>query len=85
MSIRLLHSIHHDFDAELQPVYYNMTERGNMKIVSVPIGERVIFSLMDKKKNHIQVVKNLYSIVNVLETFVHPLELDQVVVKPMEC
>ncbi len=85
MSIRLSNSMQHDFDAELQPVYYTITERGNMKIISIPIGERIIFSLIDKKKSHIQIIKNLYSIVNNLETFIHPLELDQVIVKPIKC
>ncbi|MGI0065436.1 MAG: hypothetical protein ACREA5_06180 [Nitrosotalea sp.] len=85
MSIRLSNSMQHEFDAELQSVYYTVTERGNMKIVSIPVGERVMFSLMDKKKNHIRVIKNLYDIVNDIETFVHPLELNQSITEPIEC
>lgn len=85
MFIRLSNSMQRDFDAELQSVRYTVTERGNMKIVSIPIGERVMFSLMNRKKNHIQVIKNLCSIIKNLETFAHPLELDQAIVKPIVC
>ncbi|MGI0006450.1 MAG: hypothetical protein ACREAR_00435 [Nitrosotalea sp.] len=85
MSIRLSNSMQRDFDTELQPVYYTVTERGNMKIVSIPVRERVMFSLMDKKKDHIRVIKNLYDIVNNIETFTHPLELNQSIAEPIEC
>lgn len=85
MSIRLSNSMQRDFDAELQSVCYTVTERGNMKIVSIPVGERIMFSLMDKKKNHIRVIKSLYDIVNGMETFAHPLELNQSITEPIKC
>lgn len=84
MSIRLSSSMQSDFNTELQPVYYNVTERRDMKIVSIPVGERIIFSLMGKKKNHIQVVKKLRSIFNNPEIFSYPLEIDPVFARSME-
>ena len=84
MSTKLLSSMQNDFDAELQPVYYNMTERGNLKIVTIPIGDRVMFSLMDKAENHIQVVENLHGVFNSLERFSDPSWLPKVA-KHTEC
>src|SRR5574338_767725 len=48
MSIKFLGSMQSDFDAELQPVHYNITQRGDLKIVTIPIGDKIAFSLMDK-------------------------------------
>ena len=84
MSIRFLSSMQSDFDAELQPVYYNITERGDLKILTIPIGDRIVFSLMDKAENHIQVVENLHSVFNNLEIFSHPSGVPAVS-KHMEC
>lgn len=84
MSIKFLSSMQSDFDAELQPVYYNITQRGDLKIVTIPIGDKIAFSLMNKAENHIQVVENLHSIFNNLEMFSHPSRLP-VVAKHMEC
>lgn len=84
MSIKFLSSMQSDFDAELQPVYYNITERGDLKILTIPIGDRIVFSLMDKAENHIQVVENLHNIFNNLEMFSHPSWLP-VVAKSIEC
>jgi len=75
MYIKLRSSMQMDFDVELQPVYYNITERGDVKIVTIPIGDKVVFSLMDKTENHIQVVENLCSVFNNLEMFSHSLNM----------
>ncbi len=84
MSIKFLSTMQSDFDAELQPVYYNITQRGDLKIVTIPIGDRVVFSLMDKAENHVQVVENIHSIFNNPETFSHPSGLP-IIAKHMEC
>ena len=84
MSIKFLSSMQSDFDAELQPVYYNVTQRGDLKIVTIPFGDKVAFSLMDKAENHIPVVENLHSIFNNLKMFSHPLFL-QSIARPIEC
>ncbi len=84
MSIKFLSSMQSDFDADLQPVYYNVTERGDVKIVTIPIGDKIAFSLMDKAENHIQIVENLRNIFNNLEMSSHHLWLPAVI-KPMEC
>ncbi|HEX5358406.1 MAG TPA: hypothetical protein VFW99_00665 [Candidatus Nitrosotalea sp.] len=84
MSIKFLSSMQSDFDAELQPVYYNVTQRGDVKIVTIPIGDKIVFSLMDKTENHIQVVEDLHNIFNNPEMFSHPSWLPAVA-KHMEC
>ncbi|MGI0018481.1 MAG: hypothetical protein ACREA1_07215 [Nitrosotalea sp.] len=84
MSIKFLSAMQRDFDAELQPVYYNITQRGDLKIITIPIGDRVVFSLMDKAENHIQVVENIHSIFNNPKMFSHPPGLP-IVAKHMEC
>ncbi|MDE2589574.1 MAG: hypothetical protein KGL95_07910, partial [Patescibacteria group bacterium] len=48
MGIRLQHSMQSDFDEDLGAVSYVVTERRNLKFVSMPISRDVLFAIAQK-------------------------------------
>ena len=56
MQLRLQSSMQDDFDSELGPVNYNVTERGKSKFVSIVNFPYIVLAIMKKSKNHIAVI-----------------------------
>jgi len=57
MKIALRNSMQTDFDEELGPVNYCLTQRGNKKYISIPIdGNKTILIVTEKDIDHEQVV-----------------------------
>ncbi len=61
MSVRLQHSIQSDFDEDLGNVNYIMTERSNLKFVSVPISKSVLLAIGKKNLDHQSIIQKIYS------------------------
>ena len=56
MQLRLQSSMQDDFDSELGPVSYNVTERGKSKFVSIVNFPYIVLAIMKKSKNHIAAI-----------------------------
>ena len=56
MELRLQSSMQSDFDPELGPVSYNVTERGKSKFVSIVNFPYIVLAIMKKSKNHIAAI-----------------------------
>ena len=61
MGIRLQHSMQSDFDEELGTVNYIVTQRGNLKFISVPIFSNVMLAIAKKDMDHSPLIQRLYS------------------------
>ncbi|MDE1829823.1 MAG: hypothetical protein KGI25_05830 [Thaumarchaeota archaeon] len=61
MGIRLQHSMQSDFDEDLGAVNYIVTERDNLKFISVPILSNVILAIAKKGKDHKPLIEKLLS------------------------
>lgn len=59
MGIRLQHSMQSDFDDDLGAVNYIVTERDNLKFVSIPILSNIIFAIARKENDHKLLVDRL--------------------------
>lgn len=59
MQLRLQSSMQDDFDSELGPVNYNVTERGKSKFVSIVNFPYIVLAIMKKSKNHIAVISKI--------------------------
>ena len=59
MQLRLQSSMQDDFDFELGPVSYNVTERGKSKFVSIVNFPYIVLAIMKKSKNHIAVISKI--------------------------
>ena len=59
MGLRLQTAIQGDFDSELGPVSYNVTEREESKFVSIVHFPYVILAIMKKSKDHIVVINKI--------------------------
>ncbi|HKU33161.1 MAG TPA: hypothetical protein VJR22_04885 [Candidatus Nitrosotalea sp.] len=61
MGIRLQHSMQSDFDDDLGAVSYVVTERRNLKFVSMPVSRDVLFAIAQKGTDHSKLVRKVYS------------------------
>jgi hypothetical protein len=61
MGMRLQHSMQSDFDDEFGTVRYIVTERSDLKLVSIPVSRNVLFAIMQKKADHIRFIRKIYS------------------------
>lgn len=59
MGLRLQKNMQADFDEFLGPADYTVTRRGNLKFVSVPFYSKIIFAVLDKEKNHHNIVRKI--------------------------
>jgi hypothetical protein len=59
MGLRLQTSMQSDFDPELGPVNYNITEREESKFVSIVHFPYIILAIMKKSKDHIAVIDKI--------------------------
>ena len=59
MELRLQSSMQSDFDSELGPVSYNVTERGKSKFVSILNFPYIVLAIMKKSKDHIAVIDKI--------------------------
>lgn len=59
MGLRLQTSMQSDFDSELGPVSYNVTEREESKFVSIVHFPYIILAIMEKSKDHIAVINKI--------------------------
>jgi hypothetical protein len=59
MELRLQSSMQSDFDPELGPVSYNVTERGKSKFVSIVNFPYIVLAIMKKSKNHVAVISKI--------------------------
>ncbi len=59
MELRLQSSMQSDFDPELGPVNYNVTERGKSKFVSIVNFPYIVLAIMKKSKDHIEVIDKI--------------------------
>ncbi len=59
MGLRLQISMQSDFDSELGPVSYNVTEREESKFVSIIHFPYIILAIMEKSKDHIAVINKI--------------------------
>ena len=62
MALRLQSSMQCDFDEELGPVSYTITERNNTKFVSIPFSSYTILTVMNKEIDHIAIIKKTKAI-----------------------
>ena len=71
MALRLQASMQNDFDDELGPVWYNVTERKNIKFLSIPTGPEhdgdLIFATMKSETDHSAFIKNILFLTDFLE------------------
>ena len=61
MELKLQNSMQTDFDEFLGIVDYTVTRRGSLKFLSIPFGSKIIFAVLDKKKNHHNFVRKIAS------------------------
>lgn len=59
MGLRLQTSMQSDFDSELGPVSYNVTEREESKFVSIVHFPYIILAIMEKSKDHVVVINKI--------------------------
>ncbi len=70
MKIALRNSMQTDFDEELGPVNYCLTQRGNKKYISIPIdGHKTILIITEKDIDHEQVVVGIKQTLQHLQQF----------------
>ena len=61
MGVRLQHSMQSDFDDDLGTVNYIVTERANLKFISVPMLSNVILAILKKGKDHKPLIDKILS------------------------
>ena len=61
MGMRLQHSMQSDFDEDLGAVNYIVTERRNLKFLSLPISRNVLFAIAKKGTDHSKLIHKIYS------------------------
>lgn len=61
MGMRLQHSMQSDFDEDLGAVNYIVTERRNLKFLSLPISRNVLFAIAQKGTDHSRLIRKIYS------------------------
>ncbi len=61
MGMRLQHSMQSDFDEDLGEVNYIVTERRNLKFLSLPISRNVLFAIAKKGTDHSKLIRKIYS------------------------
>jgi len=69
MELRLQSSMQSDFDHELGPVSYNVTERGKSKFVSVLNFPYIVLAIMKKSKDHIAVIGKIETAIRNFQNF----------------
>lgn len=61
MELRLQSNMQTDFDEFLGPADYTVTRRGSLKFVCIPFCSKIIFAVLDKKKNHHNFISKITS------------------------
>ncbi len=61
MGIRLQHSMQSDFDEDLGGVNYIVTQRGNLKFVSMPVSSNVMLAIAKKDVDHSPLIQRMHS------------------------
>jgi hypothetical protein len=69
MELRLQSSMQSDFDPELGPVSYNVTERGKSKFVSIVNFPYIVLAIMKKSKNHIAAIGKIKTAIRNFQNF----------------
>ncbi len=69
MELRLQSSMQSDFDPELGPVNYNVTERGKSKFVSIVNFPYIVLAIMKKSKDHIAVIGKIKAAIRNFQNF----------------
>ena len=69
MELRLQSSMQSDFDPELGPVSYNVTERGKSKFVSIINFPYIVLAIMKKSKDHIAVIGKIKTAIRNFQNF----------------
>lgn len=69
MELRLQSSMQSDFDAELGPVSYNVTEREESKFVSIVNFPYIVLAIMKKSKDHIVVIDKIKTAIRNFHNF----------------
>lgn len=63
MFFRLQYSLQKDFDEELGSVDYSIVERGNYKIISIPIDSHIMVIATYKDVNHSEIINKVRDLV----------------------
>lgn len=70
MKIALRTAMQKDFDEDLGPVNYCMTQRGNKKFISIPASDdNTIFAVIKKEFDHESLVRNILQTLNDSDQF----------------
>lgn len=69
MELRLQSSMQSDFDTELGPVSYNVTERKESKFVSIVNFPYIVLAIMKKSKDHIVVIDKIKTAIRNFHNF----------------
>ena len=69
MELRLQSSMQSDFDPELGPVSYNVTEREKSKFVSIINFPYIVLAIMKKSKDHIAVIDKIKTAIRNFQNF----------------
>ena len=69
MELRLQSSMQSDFDHELGPVSYNVTERGKSKFVSIVNFPYIVLAIMKKSKDHIVLIGKIKTAIRNFKNF----------------
>lgn len=59
MELRLQNSMQRDFDSEFGPVSHTLTEREELKFVSIPVFPYIVLAIMKKDIDHIPVINKI--------------------------
>lgn len=63
MFFRLQYSLQRDFDEELGSVSYSMVERGNYKIISIPVSSHIVIIGTIRDVNHDEIINRIKALV----------------------
>lgn len=63
MFFRLQYSLQRDFDEELGSVIYSMVERGNYKIISIPVSSHIVIIGTARDVNHDEIINRIKALV----------------------
>src|SRR2546422_8221066 len=69
MELRLQSSMQSDFDSELGPVSYNVTEREKSKFVSIINFPYIVLAIKKKSKDHIAVIGKIKTAIGNFQNF----------------
>lgn len=64
LNVILQNRMNDDFDGYFGPVRYTVTERDNLKFISMPVSSGIIFAIMKKPADHTIFVNNILLITN---------------------